>query len=167
MEQRRSPRRTWYLGLSGATDAVTRSRTFARWALIAWHWLPAAVDEDREAADDVLLLVSEVVANARLHGGGPAALLLHCTGDRLRIEVTDASPDPPVPVRPGPGPGAAGSGRPSGGHGHGLMIVERLARRWGFLRHPGGKCVWVEVAVPGPVRDAWPGGGRPAPGTGA
>ncbi|MFD3544253.1 ATP-binding protein [Streptomyces sp. NPDC058655] len=152
MEQRGSPDRTWYLGLEGTTDVVTRSRDFARRALTAWHWIPTAAQEQWEAAEDVLLLVSEVVANACLHGGGPGSLMLDCTEERLRIEVTDGNPAPPVPVRPRP---ATQPGRPGG---HGLLIVDRLARGWGSRPWTGGKCVWVEVAVPRPVIRAWSGG---------
>ncbi|MGW0363987.1 ATP-binding protein [Streptomyces sp. NPDC002990] len=146
MEQRGSPDRTWYLVLDGTTNAVTRSRDFTRRALTAWHWLPAEGEAGQQAADDVLLLVSEVVANACLHGGGPTSLLLDCTDDRLRVEVTDGNPAPPVPVQPR---SARDRGRPGG---HGLRIVERLARKWGSLPLPEGKCVWLEVPVPAAVR---------------
>ncbi|MET9319640.1 ATP-binding protein [Streptomyces sp. NPDC003038] len=146
MEQRGSPDRTWYLVLDGTTDVVTRSRDFTRRALTAWHWLPAEEETDRQAVDDVLLLVSEVVANACLHGGGPSSLLLDCTEDRLRVEVTDGNPAPPVPVRARP---LTDPGRPGG---HGLLIVERLARKWGSQPLPEGKCVWLEVPVPSAVR---------------
>ncbi|MFD3694847.1 ATP-binding protein [Streptomyces sp. NPDC058646] len=142
MEERGSPDRTWYLVLDGATDVVTRARDFTRTALTAWHWLPAGQREDQEAAEDVLLLVSELVANACLHGGGPGALLLDCTEERLRIEVTDGNPAPPRPSVPRPG-------RPGG---HGLLIVERLSRGWGSQPWPGGKSVWVEVLCPSPVQ---------------
>ncbi|WP_328928836.1 ATP-binding protein [Streptomyces sp. NBC_00190] len=147
MEERGSPDRTWYLVLDGATDVVTRSREFARRALAAWHWLPAATPEGRDTADDVLLLVSEVVANACLHGGGPSTLLLDCDDERLRIEVTDGNPAPPVPS---PARSPSQAGRPGG---HGLLIVDRLARSWGFQPEQDGKCVWLEVAAPAAVRD--------------
>ncbi|WP_411104575.1 ATP-binding protein [Streptomyces sp. cmx-4-9] len=151
MEQRGSPDRTWYLVLEGVTDVVTRSRDFTRRALTAWHWLPAEDPDDLDAAEDVLLLVSEVVANACLHGGGPGSLYLDCTEDRLRIEVTDGNPAPPV--RPPPGQ----SRRPGRPGGHGLLIVERLSRGWGSQPWSGGKSVWVEVACPSPVRRMWAG----------
>ena len=125
---------------------MTRSRDFARRALAAWHWLPAATQEARDTAEDVLLLVSEVVANACLHGGGPNALLLDCDEDRLRIEVTDGSPAPPVPL---PARSPSQAGQPGG---HGLLIVDRLARSWGSQPKPDGKCVWLEVAAPAAVR---------------
>ncbi|MGW7457308.1 ATP-binding protein [Streptomyces sp. NPDC054797] len=134
-------------------NVVTRCRDFTRRVLTDWDWLPArgagtetetAADSEAEAearaqAEDVLLLVSEVVANARLHGGGPSSLLLRRTGDGLRIEVTDRSPAPPVLQ---PRSDLAGPG------GHGLLIVDRLARRWGSDPLDGGKRVWLEVAAP-------------------
>ncbi|RSS52865.1 ATP-binding protein [Streptomyces sp. WAC07061] len=129
-------------------DPVLRSRDFTRRALTAWHWLPVRTPAAREAVEDVLLLVSEVVANACLHGGGPGVLVLDCTDDRLRIEVTDSNPAPPVP---------SGDGRdPSRPGGHGLMIVDRLARAWGTRPGAAGKCVWVEVACPGSLSGACP-----------
>ncbi|MFJ6793512.1 ATP-binding protein [Streptomyces sp. NPDC091268] len=142
MKERRSPEQTRRLVLHGATDVVSRCRDFTRTALSEWQWLPArggGSEARTEAAEDVLLLVSEVVANACLHAGGPSALLLHRTGDGLRIEVTDRSPVPPAvrvpadPARPG---------------GHGMLIVQRLAREWGSQSVDGGKCVWVEVDAP-------------------
>ncbi|MFH8637578.1 ATP-binding protein [Streptomyces goshikiensis] len=137
------------LVLDGTSDVVTRSRDFTRRALTAWRWLPPGTDEDREAAEDVLLLVSEVVANACLHGGGPTALVLDCTPERLRIEVTDGNSAPPAPLARRP----EGRGRPGG---YGLLIVERLARSWGSQPGAGGKCVWAEVACPPPVRRRLP-----------
>ncbi|WP_185899570.1 ATP-binding protein [Streptomyces sp. WAC07061] len=148
MEQRGPAERNWLLVLEGMADPVLRSRDFTRRALTAWHWLPVRTPAAREAVEDVLLLVSEVVANACLHGGGPGVLVLDCTDDRLRIEVTDSNPAPPVP---------SGDGRdPSRPGGHGLMIVDRLARAWGTRPGAAGKCVWVEVACPGSLSGACP-----------
>ncbi|MFF5701200.1 ATP-binding protein [Streptomyces sp. NPDC012794] len=152
MEQRGAAGRNWLLVLEGMPDPVLRSRDFTRRALTAWHWLPAKGQAAREAAEDVVLLVSEVVANACLHGGGPGALVLDWTDERLRIEVTDSSPTPPR--RPADRKG----GDPRQPGGHGLMIVDRLARRWGSRPGVIGKCVWLEVACPAAL-----GGGPPAP----
>ncbi|MGW4895954.1 ATP-binding protein [Kitasatospora sp. NPDC004240] len=139
--------RTRSLRLNGSEGAVGRCREFGRRALLDWHWLPApdeAVDgewdEERlAAADDVLLMISELVTNACLHAGGPLELRLRCTPARLRVEVLDASPVVPR-LRPLGEPGRPG--------GHGLRVVSRLARSWGTEPVDGGKAVWLEVAAP-------------------
>ncbi|MFJ7778711.1 ATP-binding protein [Streptomyces yangpuensis] len=146
MEPRSTDRRR-SLALTGATDAVTRCRDFTRDALIDWHWMADARDD----SEDVLLLVSEVVANACLHAGGPRTLLLECTEERLRVEVTDGNPAAPIP-RSRPDPARPG--------GYGLLIVERISRRWGTQPLPDGKCVWAEIASP----PRYPDGQGPRPG---
>ncbi|MFC8506754.1 ATP-binding protein [Streptomyces sp. NPDC057411] len=132
------------LVLHGATGAVTRCRDFTATALTDWGWLPSATDEDRERADDVLLLVSEVVTNACLHAGGPQELVLRHGDGLLRVEVSDPSPEHPrqglprSPALPG---------------GHGLMVLDRLATAWGSVAKPDGspgKVVWLEVSRPSP-----------------
>ncbi|MFD7078897.1 ATP-binding protein [Streptomyces sp. NPDC059918] len=140
MDVGRPPEMTRLLTLDSPARAVTRARDFTRQALTEWRWPPRPVDgtSRSELVDDALLLVSEVIANACLHAGGPTSLVLRCTVERLRIEVTDRSPSPPRTRRP------ADPSRPGG---HGLLIVERLGRNWGW--NPAvagsGKCVWVEI----------------------
>lgn len=129
------------LVLHGTDGVVRRCREFSREALADWEWIPAADARDRErqaVVDDVLLLVSEVVTNACLHADGPQEIVLRCSGDRLRIEVTDDSP-----VHPRPRP--AGAAEPGG---YGLIVLKWLARRWGSVSRERGKTVWVEVASP-------------------
>ncbi|MCD0481808.1 ATP-binding protein [Streptacidiphilus sp. ASG 303] len=141
------------LALAGTKGVVARSRDFTRGALEDWEWLPGEDEEALAVAEDVLLVVSELVTNACLHAGGPQELLLHCTDDALRIEVADANPSHPEPRRPHE------RGKPGG---HGLHIVGRLSRRWGVVGHPApaadgvsadgtagpGKTVWVELDAP-------------------
>src|SRR3954454_15414511 len=79
------------LSLAGTRGVVGRCRDFTRTALYDWSWLPARNDEQEAVAEDVLLLVSELVTNACLHAGGPTQLALHCTDALLRVEVTDPS----------------------------------------------------------------------------
>ncbi|MFF2196360.1 ATP-binding protein [Streptomyces sp. NPDC058157] len=152
MGQAGSVNRSWLLVLDGLPDPVSHARDFTRRALTAWHWLPAATPEGRQAAEDALLLVSEVVANACRHGGGPGALVLDCTDDRLRIEVTDTDPAPPVPSGSGAGPGSGRRGAAGWPGGYGLLIVDRLARAWGWRPGAVGKCVWLEVPCPPDIR---------------
>ncbi|GAA2654556.1 MULTISPECIES: ATP-binding protein [Streptomyces] len=144
MDPRGSTDGTRRLTLAGTTNVVSRSRDFTREALIAWCWLPdgESAGSDPEAAEDVLLLVSEVVANACLHGRGPRALVLDCSPERLRVEVTDGNPAPPVRI---PDRGPDERAQPGG---HGLLILERLARGWGSESGADGKSVWFEVPCP-------------------
>ncbi|MFC1414501.1 ATP-binding protein [Streptacidiphilus sp. N1-12] len=127
------------LGLAGTSGTVGRARAFAREALEDWQWLPGQTEEQTAVAEDVLLLVSELVTNACLHAGGPTELALHGTARTLRVEVSDAGEGAPVPRVPHE------PGRPGG---HGLHIVERLASAWGTVRQDGGKTVWLEVPAP-------------------
>ncbi|MEU9372509.1 ATP-binding protein [Streptomyces sp. NPDC048255] len=124
---------------------MSRCRDFTRQALADWQWQARP-----EAVEDVLLLVSEVVTNACLHAGGPRELVLRHTPERLRVEVSDDSPESPRRRPPGdralPG-------------GHGLIVLERLARNWGSVPSGSGrpgKTVWLEV----PARSRRPDGAR-------
>ncbi|MEU6705018.1 ATP-binding protein [Streptomyces wuyuanensis] len=154
------------LGIAGTRGVVGRCRDFSATALADWEWLPPGGlarppedfppgddpyawdtstdtgpdwDEERRAvAEDVLMVVSELVTNACLHAGGPLELVLNCTSERLRIEVSDASPVPPRP-RPHADPAVPG--------GHGLVVLGRLSRAWGSVPRDSGKTVWAEVAA--------------------
>lgn len=129
------------LRLVGTTGTVPRARDFVRTALTDWGWLPAATAERRAAAEDVLLVASELVTNACLHAGGPEELRLHRLRTVLRLEVSDpggGAPEPRTPHR---------ASRPGG---HGMFIVQRLCLDWGVVRdgRGTGKTVWVELAAP-------------------
>ncbi|WJV48282.1 ATP-binding protein [Streptomyces flavofungini] len=130
------------LSLNGASGVVPLSRDFTREALHAWGWLPAAGADRRAAAEDVLLVVSELVTNACLHAEGPEELWLSCDGKTLRVEVSDRGAGQPAPRTP------HRAGRPGG---HGMFIVQRLCLDWGVVRTPGstGKTVWAELGAPG------------------
>lgn len=86
------------------------------------------------------LVVSELLANAVLHGWGHVMLRLFDTDDGLRIEVEDANPAPPV----------ASEGHGTGLGGYGIQIVGRLAD-WGWRPANTGKIVWAKLRD---VRDA-------------
>ncbi|MFJ8074483.1 ATP-binding protein [Streptomyces sp. NPDC096176] len=125
------------LALFGTKGVVSRCRDFTEQALADWGWTENG-REDNDLVEDVLLLVSELVTNACLHAGGPEELMLNRSGGRLRIEVADAEPRPPRRRLPNelsqPG-------------GHGLIILERLAHRWGAEPRGTGKVVWLEVRL--------------------
>ncbi|MFI9203369.1 ATP-binding protein [Streptomyces sp. NPDC053048] len=129
------------LRLVGVSGAVPLSRDFTRQALHDWGWLPAVTADHRAAAEDVLLVVSELVTNACLHADGPEELRVSRTGKVLRLEVTDLGAGTPAPRTP------HRAGRPGG---HGMFIVQRLCLDWGVVRRTDGtgKTVWAELAGP-------------------
>ncbi|AQW51300.1 MULTISPECIES: ATP-binding protein [Streptomyces] len=135
-------RQTRRLHLIGASGAVPRARDFTREALRDWGWLPAATADHRAAAEDVLLVVSELVTNACLHAEGPEELRVSCNAKVLRLEVVDLGTGTPAPRTP------HRAGRPGG---HGMFIVQRLCLDWGVVRNVegSGKTVWAELAAPG------------------
>ncbi|WP_037887452.1 ATP-binding protein [Streptomyces sp. NRRL S-87] len=116
------------LVLRGVRGQVTRGREFTRGALEDWDWY------GHDTAEDVQLVVSELLTNANLHAGGCHELLL-AAGEVLRVEVYDGVTTLPRPST-APKPGVPG--------GHGLHIVRRLADRWGAGAHEHGKVVWAE-----------------------
>ncbi|MDR6975018.1 PAS domain-containing protein/anti-sigma regulatory factor (Ser/Thr protein kinase) [Streptomyces sp. 3330] len=113
-------------------DAVMHARRFTARTLRRWK-VP-------EAADAVLLVVSELVTNALVHTQGPVRLDLVLRGDRVRVSVSDSSPR--APAKPVIVDWEATGGR-------GLLLVEAMSDAFGSVPVAGGKQVWSEIAVPG------------------
>ena len=103
----------------------------------ARHWASSQCAEvlDEEARQVLELLVSEVVANAVLHGAGWLTVALGCAPGEVVVAVEDASSVPPQVKTVGPE--ATG--------GRGVALVEALAREWGWQPHPPGKRVWFRL----------------------
>ncbi|GAA3791310.1 ATP-binding protein [Streptomyces chiangmaiensis] len=114
--------------------AVSTVRRRAEAVLTRWS-LPTG------AAEDVLLVISELLTNAVVHAVPPAALRLSSTlldGRRaVRVAVTDM----------GPAALACGSSATidPDEHGRGLCIVAALSARYGVEVHPEGASRWAEV----------------------
>lgn len=93
-----------------------------------------------DAADDLALVLSELVGNGLRHGEAPLHLVATMRGDRTRIQVTDG-------------------GRRTvqfedvdslGEGGRGLGIVAALSDDWGLEHLPGrGTVAWAERRVRG------------------
>lgn len=130
------------LRLVSAAGPVPRARDFLRQALQDWGWLPAQTADQRAAAEDALLVVSELVTNACLHADGPEELRVGVGPKVLRVEIVDLGTGAPAPRTP------HRAGRPGG---HGMFIVQRLCLDWGVVRNEDGKgkTVWAELAAPG------------------
>ena len=104
----------------------------------------AALGDPLAASPDgmVSLLLTELVTNAVRHGGAQDGQRVAVTVEHrpglLRVSVSDSGPGfhwrPPAPRRP-----------PAEG-GYGLVLVDRMAQRWGI--EPGGDSttVWFELS---------------------
>lgn len=122
------------LRVSADVGSIRTARGFVTQTLGAYAVGAAVVQ-------DAVLIVSELLTNAVLHGSDSAecdvTVKLIAIATSLRIEVHDASPLTPV-QRP-EGEGAE--------NGRGLVIVDGLADRWGWEPTADGKFVWCELAV--------------------
>ena len=87
---------------------------------------------DRDRLDTAVLLISELVTNAVLHGTGEIRLTIEIHGEDARFAVCDEGTGTPV-VRPEPGPDG----------GWGLRLVGQLSSRWGVRK--GRTQVWFEL----------------------
>jgi anti-sigma regulatory factor (Ser/Thr protein kinase) len=109
-------------------ESVRDARRLARAA--AAHLTP-------ERRDDVVLVVSELAANAVRHAQTPYSVHVAVDGVTVRVEVVDHGGG--MPVRRHPSVTATG--------GRGLQIVDELALTWGVDMLQHGKMVWAELAA--------------------
>ncbi|MDQ1520053.1 MAG: hypothetical protein QOI55_1126 [Actinomycetota bacterium] len=98
----------------------------------------AVTGADPRIVDQAVLLTSELVTNAVLHGASPLRLELHVADDVLHVVIEDGDDHEPVPV---PDTEAGPDG------GFGLRIVERLADAWGTAPRDHGKAVWFRMSL--------------------
>ena len=107
--------------------------------LASWHVVARASGSDlrvgptpagvRVRGDRVRLAqaLSNLVANALEHGGGPVDLAVHRRGGAVHVEVADRGPGLPAPVGELTRRRRAGRGR----RGRGLAIADQIARSHG------------------------------------
>lgn len=110
--------------LPAEPETVSRARRLVRDTLAGWGM--------SALADDLVMVVSEVVTNTVVHAKSPMTLSLHRQGPSVRGQVTDHSTAWPTPLPAGP----------DEEHGRGLAIVSAYADRWGVTPAPEGKTVW-------------------------
>jgi anti-sigma regulatory factor (Ser/Thr protein kinase) len=102
------------------------SLRLARHATFAWlQFAPQRYDKDT-----VLLLVTELLANALEYSKGPLVLSVSAVDDQMRVEVRDAGPVERTGLR--------------------LKMVQVLAQRWGvetrLVDDQAARVVWFECA---------------------
>ncbi|MFH8371505.1 ATP-binding protein [Streptomyces sp. NPDC018031] len=117
---------------------------------IARRTLRAILEEhgQRRLRDTAELLTSELLTNSYRYAEGPSSMRVRREGERLRVSVSDTSPD--LPVHRDVDRSAEG--------GRGLALVRLCAADWGGVALGdqvfgiGGKTVWFELD--GTWRDA-------------
>ena len=115
--------------------APTGARKTLRQLLITWGY------SDRDWLDDACVVMSELVTNAVLHGGGCLEVGVQAHEGTITISAADGSSVVPRRKR----------GQRSGGLG--VVLIERLSTVWWVENHHGGKRVWVEL-LPYPASDS-------------
>jgi Histidine kinase-like ATPase domain len=127
-------------------------------------------------AEDVVLAVHELAANAVSHGAGAGRLRIWKLAGSLHCQVDDGEPlasghpDEPPDHAGGEAADAADDSGPASGHplpsgpGHGLWLVRRVADRMRILSGPRGTRVTVAFDLPARRRaslESAPGNARP------
>jgi len=99
---------------------------------------PAAPD-----VDDLLIVTNELAANALSYGQAPILVTVVHRERELRIQVTQqAASTSPTRLYPHLVHGHQGQGR-------GLVLVNALARDWGWSQSEQQLVVWAVLALPG------------------
>ncbi|MFJ2819079.1 ATP-binding protein [Streptomyces sp. NPDC087294] len=111
-----------------APRTVAVARNSARSILSAWRIEAARLD-------DALLIVSELLTNAFIHGADPVALSLRHCGGHLTVAVRDGG----ATIRQQPDADVLDE------HGRGLAIVEALAHHCGVHVTAGRTVVWARL----------------------
>lgn len=109
--------------------SVEAARRFMEAALAVWD-----LDDLNTVA---VLLTSELVTNAILHARTAVRLVAARTTEELIVEVWDGAPLSTALPRHQLG----------GEGGRGLVLVDRLAARWGVRRAGPTKAVWFALAL--------------------
>ncbi len=86
--------------------------------------------------EDALLLVSELVTNALIHGAPPIRLTMRCADSRTIIRVSDCGHEPILLQH------AVAADAVSG---RGLRFLEVVARDWGVDTDAHGQSVWFTL----------------------
>jgi anti-sigma regulatory factor (Ser/Thr protein kinase) len=122
------------LTVPGCAEHVRRARQFVARTL-----------GDDQRADEALLLTSEVVTNSVVHSrsrlpGGLVTIMVARNQSGILITVTDAGSDARLPVV---------SNVAGAENGNGLLLVETLADKWGYLHNEDSTTVWFRLRAAG------------------
>jgi phosphoserine phosphatase RsbU/P len=91
--------------------------------------------------DDALLLATELTTNAVIHVGADIEIRVEASDDgSVTVSIRDSEPGELPQL------GAVDAeAYPFANTGRGLMLVDRIAYRWGTTADAGGKAVWFQL----------------------
>ena len=89
-----------------------------------------------DRADDIELVVSELVTNAVLHAGSEVEVKVGADLEHLQIEVSDFGPG--LPLRQ--------DITPEDDYGRGLNILQAVAESWGTTAESDRTTVWCKLS---------------------
>ncbi|MFF7331682.1 SpoIIE family protein phosphatase [Streptomyces sp. NPDC008150] len=113
--------------LPAETSSVPAGRRFLKNTLRDWGL--------EERADDVCLLLSEVLTNAVRYAAGPVTVNVRRSLRDLTVEIGDQDPRLPQPRLAEPGDES----------GRGLLLVSTLSDEWGARPTGDGKTTWFTL----------------------
>lgn len=124
----------WTRHFRGGADQVLEVR----------HWIEDLLP-DCAARTDMLLLASELCANAIVHSrsgeaGGQFSVDIDWAPGLARVVIGDQGSAKPMVLTPRPGCAA-----PLTESGRGLLLVDSLADEWGTVSRPNRRWVWADV----------------------
>lgn len=117
--------------LPNRPESVSKARTLMRTILTA--------HDHQDALDPALLIMSELVTNAAIHGtqSDTVKLLCELDDDILTMGVIDYDERQPVILHAGV----------DDERGRGLMLVDSISDEWGCRPHDGGKLVFASLKL--------------------
>jgi len=118
-----TPDRGLSLDLQPMVDAARRARELVTEACARW--------QRPELAESAYIAVTELVNNVVVHARTPMTVRLALLDGELHVAVRDYSDQPPR------------RGEPTQYGGRGLMVLDAVARRWGYRPGRDGKVVWA------------------------
>ncbi len=113
--------------LAASPTAPSLAREFLR------RW---ACPDHLTDADDALLLVSELVTNALIHGAPPIRLTMRRAHSRTIVRVSDSGHQPILLQHPVAADAMSGRG---------LRLLEAIATEWGVDTNAHGQSVWFAL----------------------
>jgi phosphoserine phosphatase RsbU/P len=91
--------------------------------------------------DDALLLATELTTNAVLHVGEEILVLIEASDNSVTVTIRDTERDelPRLDA-------SVAVDYPLANTGRGLLLVDKIAYRWGTTQEVSGKAVWFELS---------------------